>query len=66
METVDKYDNWKGASPMDEEVREVDACFWCGKLEDDDTTLINFYDNELKRDVPTCKDCSKDIAKGVL
>ena len=66
MEYLPGYDNWKGASPMDEQVNDANACFYCGVEEDEDKTLVNFYEEELFKTVLVCEECIELIARGEL
>ena len=65
MEGIKGYDDYKGASPLDE-VIEVDGCYYCGIEDSDDVMLVNVYEEDIDKDILVCDNCIDEMRKGRL
>ena len=46
MESIKGYDDYKGASPIDDGFIEVSSCYYCGIEDSDDVVLVNERDTD--------------------
>jgi len=66
VESIKGYDDYKGASPIDDGFIEISTCYYCGIEDSDDVMLVNVYEEDINKDILVCDNCIDEMRKGRL